>query len=211
MKKNDILLTILLLGDSSVGKTCLINRFANEKFEENFISTIGAELWEKSIKVNEKNVLLRIMDTCGQEKYKAITSCYYRNTDGIIFVYDVTNKDSFRNINKWLKDVNEFNNNFKGALAGNKIDLKDIRVINKEDMEKYADEQQIKSFEVSAKEGTNVEELFKYLAELIISNMTEEEIKKGAPIRIRGQSVKLKKEDLKQSGKKNNNCCSKAI
>ena len=211
MKKNDILLTILLLGDSSVGKTCLINRFANEKFEENFISTIGAELWEKSIKVNEKNVLLRIMDTCGQEKFKAITSCYYRNTDGIIFVYDVTNKDSFRNINKWLKDVNEFNNNFKGALAGNKIDLKDIRVINKEDMEKYADEQQIKSFEVSAKEGTNVEELFKYLAELIISNMTEEEIKKGAPIRIRGQSVKLKKEDLKQSGKKNNNCCSKAI
>ena len=211
MKKNDILLTILLLGDSSVGKTCLINRFANEKFEENFISTIGAELWEKSIKVNEKNVLLRIMDTCGQEKFKAITSCYYRNTDGIIFVYDVTNKDSFRNINKWLKDVNEFNNNFKGALAGNTIDLKDIRVINKEDMEKYADEQQIKSFEVSAKEGTNVEELFKYLAELIISNMTEEEIKKGAPIRIRGQSVKLKKEDLKQSGKKNNNCCSKAI
>ena len=194
-----------------MGKTCLINRFANEKFEENFISTIGAELWEKSIKVNEKNVLLRIMDTCGQEKFKAITSCYYRNTDGIIFVYDVTNKDSFRNINKWLKDVNEFNNNFKGALAGNKIDLKDIRVINKEDMEKYADEQQIKSFEVSAKEGTNVEELFKYLAELIISNMTEEEIKKGAPIRIRGQSVKLKKEDLKQSGKKNNNCCSKAI
>ena len=190
-----------------MGKTCLINRFANEKFEENFISTIGAELWEKSIKVNEKNVLLRIMDTCGQEKFKAITSCYYRNTDGIIFVYDVTNKDSFRNINKWLKDVNEFNNNFKGALAGNKIDLKDIRVINKEDMEKYADEQQIKSFEVSAKEGTNVEELFKYLAELIISNMTEEEIKKGAPIRIRGQSVKLKKEDLKQSGKKNNNCC----
>ena len=211
MKKNDILLTILLLGDSSVGKTCLINRFANEKFEENFISTIGAELWEKSIKVNEKNVLLRIMDTCGQEKFKAITSCYYRNTDGIIFVYDVTNKNSFRNINKWLKDVNDFNNNFKGALAGNKIDLKDIRVINKEDMEKYADEQQIKSFEVSAKEGTNVEELFKYLAELIISNMTEEEIKKGAPIRIRGQSVKLKKEDLKQSGKKNNNCCSKAI
>ena len=97
-------LQILLLGDSSVGKTSLLMRYINNEFKESMISTIGMDIHKKKIKISNKEVLLHLVDITGQERFKSVARTYYKDVDGIIFIFDVTNKDSFIHIKDWLID-----------------------------------------------------------------------------------------------------------
>ena len=183
---------ILLIGDTSVGKTSIIKRYIENKFDNNFISTVGCDFREKKIKINDKDLIINIMDTCGQERYYCITKSYYRNADGIIFVFDLSNKSSYNNINKWLTEAHECNNEFKKILVGNKLDLVNIRDINKETVINYAEKKNLKYYEVSALDGTNVNEIFREIAELIINDVNKNK---------REKSFVINKKN------KNNNCC----
>ena len=168
-------LKILLVGDSSVGKTTLLLKYVEGQFSDAHITTIGVEYKDKEITVNNRKVNLQIWDTSGQERYRSITKNFYRNADGILFIFDVTNEESFDHLKDWLTNSEECDKEFKKIIVGNKIDLED-RKINKERMEHFAAKENIKCFESSAKNGTNVALIFQEIGELILANKTEEEI-----------------------------------
>lgn len=115
---------MVLIGDTGVGKSCLLLRFADDTFTENYISTIGVDFRFRTVKIDRKTVKLQIWDTAGQERYRTITSAYYRGADGIIMVFDVTMEDSYRHINDWLQEVNRYaSEGTCKLLVGNKVDL----------------------------------------------------------------------------------------
>ena len=198
----DIELKILLLGDTSVGKTSLILKYTDNYFSETSVSTIGVEFKEHEIK--NKKIKLQIWDTSGQERFRSITETFYRGADGILFVFDVTNKESFENIKDWLMDPHIVNLDAKKILVGNKIDLVDQRVVNKESMEKYGQSKNLNSFETSAKTGENVGQIFEEITELLLANKSEEEI-----IQLYSKNKNNLNISSDSSGKKGKkkNCC----
>ena len=198
-------LKILLVGDSAVGKTTLILKYVDGKFSDSHITTIGVEYKDKEITVNNRKINLQIWDTSGQERYRSITKNFYRNAHGILFVFDVTNQTSFDHLKDWLNSSNECDIDFKKIIVGNKIDLND-RVVNKETMEFFAEKNQIKkSFETSAKDGTNVDLIFKEMAELILANKTDEEINQEFLVRPHASSTLSKDGEKLEPEKKK--CC----
>ena len=188
---DEITLKILLLGDSSVGKSSLMLRFTDNTFEENFGSTIGAEFKNKDIQINDEKIKLHILDTAGQERYRSVAKNFIRKVGGIIFVFDLSNNDSFENIKDWLMTADDANNNYQKILVGNKLDIPE-RKIDKERAEKLGEKYNMKYFETSAKEGTNVELIFKEIAELILSNKPEKEDNNNTSI-LSNQSNNSKK------------------
>ena len=198
-------LKILLVGDSAVGKTTLILKYVDGKFSDSHITTIGFEYKDKEITVNDRKINLQIWDTSGQERYRSITKNFYRNAHGILFVFDVTNQTSFDHLKDWLNSSNECDIDFKKIIVGNKIDLNG-RVVNKETMEFFAEKNQIKkSYETSAKDGTNVDLIFKEMAELILANKTDEEINQEFLVRPHASSTLSKDGEKLEPEKKK--CC----
>lgn len=164
-KDYDYLFKLVLIGDSGVGKSCLLLRFADDAFTESYISTIGVDFRFRTVKIDNKTVKLQIWDTAGQERFRTITSAYYRGADGIIMVYDVTSQDSFDHVNDWLKEVNRYA--AEGTcklLVGNKSDRTTDRVVTAEQAKEFADEIEVPFLETSAKSASNVEEAFLTMA-----------------------------------------------
>ena len=173
---DEISLKILLIGDSFVGKTSLLLKYCDGQFPEAHMATIGVEFKDKIINVGKWKVRLQIWDTSGQERFRSITQNFYRNADGILFVYDVTNRESFSHIKDWLMDSQVEDSDIKRILVGNKVDLEDKRAIDVEKMNSFAESKKMKCFETSAKSGENVETIFKEISSLILENKTDEEI-----------------------------------
>ena len=173
-KLTSIALTAILVGDSNVGKTSIVNKFISGTFEPKAKCTINVEFNTKNLKIdNNLYADLKIYDTAGQEKYRALTKSYYRNADGIILVFDLTNESSFNKLNKWINDINESTKNIEIILVGNKADLIN-RKISKTQAENFAKENKYKYIETSAKEGTNILLLFEELASSISKKKQEE-------------------------------------
>ena len=136
-KTEMILYKILILGNSSVGKTSFLVRFCDEKFDPETLTTVGVDYKKKFIKRNEKKIKLHIYDTAGQERFRAIARNLYKNADGIVLMYDISNKKSFQDIKDWLnsiKDNIDFNK-IGIVIVGNKIDLEEERVVDQEKRE----------------------------------------------------------------------------
>ena len=175
--KEDVILKILVLGDSAVGKTSLSLQYVDNYFPESYISTIGVEYKNKPVKLNNTNILLQIWDTCGQERYKSLSKTFMKGADGILFIYDISNKQTFDHIKDWIMESQSSNNEFKKIIVGNKIDLPpERRKVSQEVLTKYSNDKKIQGIETSAKSGENVEKAFLMLTKLIIGNMTKEEI-----------------------------------
>nr|CAB3265351.1 ras-related protein Rab-10-like [Phallusia mammillata] len=164
-KTYDLLFKLLLIGDSGVGKTCVLFRFSDDAFNTTFISTIGIDFKIKTVELNGKKIKLQIWDTAGQERFHTITTSYYRGANGIMLVYDITNAKSFENISKWLRNIEEHaSEDVEKMLLGNKCDMEDKRMISKERGEQIAKEHGIKFYETSAKNNINIETAFFALA-----------------------------------------------
>merc|ERR1711953_748906 len=169
-KTYDLLFKLLLIGDSGVGKTCVLFRFSDDTFNTTFISTIGIDFKIKTVELQGKKIKLQIWDTAGQERFHTITTSYYRGANGILLVYDITNPKSFDNISKWLRNINEHaSEDVERMLIGNKCDMEEKRMISKERGEKVAEENTIKFYETSAKDNVNIETAFITLAEDILN------------------------------------------
>ncbi|KAI6192707.1 Rab-10 [Aphelenchoides besseyi] len=170
-KQYDLLFKLLLIGDSGVGKTCILYRFSDDAFNTTFISTIGIDFKIKTIELRGKKIKLQIWDTAGQERFHTITTSYYRGAMGIMLVYDITNAKSFDNIAKWLRNIDEHaSEEVVKMLLGNKCDMTDRRVVSKECGERIADDHQIRFLETSAKANINIDRAFYDLAEAILNN-----------------------------------------
>jgi len=168
-KSYDLLFKLLLIGDSGVGKTCILFRFSDDAFNTTFISTIGIDFKIKTIELQGKKIKLQIWDTAGQERFHTITTSYYRGAMGIMLVYDITNSKSFDNIAKWLRNIDEHaNKDVEKMILGNKCDMEDKRVIEKKMGENIAKEHGIKFLETSAKANINIEQAFLDLASAIL-------------------------------------------
>ena len=150
---------ILTLGESSVGKTCILRRYVEGQFFKNQISTIGIDFKSKNLKINNHEIRLKIWDTAGEERFRNITSQYYKGAEGIILVFDLTKKESFDKINDWIKQIklNTQSDEIAIVLLGNKKDLVDMRVISFEEGKERAEAFGIKFFETSALDGSGIE------------------------------------------------------
>ena len=159
--REDYKLKIVIVGDSGVGKSNLIKRFTTNEFNANSKATVGVEFLSKSYKINDKVFKIEMWDTAGQERYKSITSAYYKGAKGALLVYDTTSAQSFENIDRWLNEIKEkTNKDTKLILIGNKIDLKENKVVSTEHALAKAKEWDIPLMETSAKDATNVKEAF---------------------------------------------------
>eukprot|EP01066_Platyproteum_vivax_P007357 Platyproteum_vivax@DN2853_c0_g1_i1.p1 len=166
----DHLFKLVLIGDSGVGKSCLLLRFADDAFTDSYITTIGVDFRFRTITVDGKTVKLQIWDTAGQERFRTITSAYYRGADGIIMVYDTSNRESFDHIDDWLSEVNRYaNGGTCKVLVGNKCDLPSGRQVTVEEGQKKAQELGVRFVETSAKDATNVEQAFSLMAQELIN------------------------------------------
>ncbi|WIA44030.1 hypothetical protein OEZ86_010402 [Tetradesmus obliquus] len=172
LEEYDFLFKLLLIGDSGVGKSCLLLRFADDTYTESYISTIGVDFKIRTVELDGKVIKLQIWDTAGQERFRTITSSYYRGAHGIIVVYDVTDQDSFNNVKQWLNEIDRYaNENVNKLLVGNKSDLTSKRVVDYQTAKAFADEIGIPFLETSAKNSSNVEQAFMTMAAEIKNRM----------------------------------------
>ena len=196
----EYLYNVLIIGESTVGKTCFLARFTDGVFLEDHIATIGIDSRIKNIKLDDgTNVRIQIWDTAGQEKFRTITKNFYRNADGIILIYDVTKIDSFKSVHTWVKQVKaNVSSDVSLVLVGNKIDLEEERQVNTTDGENEAAKYNIKFFETSSLQDVNVTETFMELTH---------QIHKKLGVRRKKKSTRLaaKKEEKKKE--EENKCC----
>ncbi|KAK9711435.1 GTP-binding protein [Basidiobolus ranarum] len=170
----DHLIKLLLIGDSGVGKSCLLLRFCDDSFTPSFITTIGIDFKIRTIDLDGKRIKLQIWDTAGQERFRTITTAYYRGAMGIIVVFDVTDERSFNNVRNWIKNVEQHaNEGVSKVLIGNKCDIEEKKVITHEQGIALAEEYGIHYVEASAKSKVGVEEAFFSLAREIKKRMID--------------------------------------
>jgi len=197
----DYLFKLLLIGDSGVGKSCLLLRFADDSYLESYISTIGVDFKIRTVDQDGKTIKLQIWDTAGQERFRTITSSYYRGAHGIIIVYDITDQESFNNVKQWLSEIGRYaSDNVNKLLVGNKSDLEANRAVPYETAKAFADEIGIPFLEASAKDSINVEQAFMTMSADIKNRMASQPgigVNKPRTVRISGQPVS-----------QNSNCCS---
>ncbi|CAG5957993.1 ras-related protein Rab-8B [Menidia menidia] len=195
-KTYDYLFKLLLIGDSGVGKTCLLFRFSEDSFNTTFISTIGIDFKIRTIELDGKRVKLQIWDTAGQERFRTITTAYYRGAMGIMLVYDICNEKSFDNIKNWIRNIEEHaSSDVEKMILGNKCDMSDRRQVSKDRGEKLAIDYGVKFLETSAKSGLNVEEAFYTMGRDILHNLSSKTTDNsgggsGKPVKITDKKSK---------------------
>ena len=197
------IIKILTLGDTEVGKTSIVLRYADDKFNDSKISTIGIDFKIKQVNKGGESIKVSIYDTAGQERFQRIIKHYYRGANGVLLTFDISNKNSFEKLNYWIQDLKENADNINDlfiCLIGNKIDKEDKREVSIEEANKFAQENNMPYFEVSAKTGEGIKNLF-------------DEVIKGAMIKMLNSEEKevdnfrlsfLDKDECKP---KKNFCC----
>jgi len=197
----DFLFKLLLIGDSGVGKSCLLLRFADDTYTESYISTIGVDFKIRTVELDGKTIKLQIWDTAGQERFRTITSSYYRGAHGIIIVYDITDVESFNNVRQWLFEIDRFaSEHVNKLLVGNKSDLENKRAVTTASAKEFAEGLDIPFLETSAKNSTNVEEAFLTMAAQIKLRMGT------APVNPKDE-FKLQSKGVSGNANSGNGCC----
>ena len=199
----EFIFKVLLLGNSNVGKSSLFLRFVDDIWNDTFVPTIGVDFKIKTFDIDEKRIKMQIWDTAGQERFKNIIASYYRGAHGILLIYDVTDKDSFKNLSNWLIEIEKNSSkNVLKVLIGNKTDLEEKRVISYNQAKEFADSYGLKYIETSAKKNLNVNEAFATLGrELMLASEDKRIVKQKQNKKI---SV-AKMEDL--NIQKRRGCC----
>lgn len=160
---------VVVVGDSLVGKSVILRRFSHNEFQDKYEATIGVEFQVRRLSVGEQELALQLWDTAGQERFRNVISSYYKTADAVIIVFDVTAADSYENVEMWFEHVSShIGSGAKIFLVGNKADLLDLRQVEYKIAEEFASSQHMQYWEVSAKSGQNVNELFDQLARSLV-------------------------------------------
>ncbi|XP_077203282.1 ras-related protein Rab-3C isoform X2 [Paroedura picta] len=170
----DYMFKLLIIGNSSVGKTSFLFRYADDSFTSAFVSTVGIDFKVKTVFKNEKRIKLQIWDTAGQERYRTITTAYYRGAMGFILMYDITNEESFNAVQDWSTQIKTYSwDNAQVILVGNKCDMEEERVVSADRGKHLAEQLGFEFFETSAKDNINVKQTFERLVDIICDKMSE--------------------------------------
>lgn len=221
-KDYDILFRLMILGDTGVGKTCLLQRFCDEEFRHSHVYTIGIDFKIKTILVDDLKVRIQIWDTAGQERYRTITRQYYRKAQGMILAYDITDEKSFLNIRNWANDTSDYGDaTVQTILVGNKSDREDSRAVSYQEGETLAEQFGMPFIETSAYTDFNVNELFAAISKKIIqahqkeindvanfsssSDDDNEGIVKSPKMQNRDQAFSLEKSEENENS--DDSCC----
>lgn len=173
-EKYDFIFKVLLLGNSNVGKSSLLLRFADNVWSDGFVPTIGVDFKIKSLMVDNKKVKMQIWDTAGEERFRNVIASYFRGGHGILLIYDITDRETYSSLENWLIEIEKNSSqNVLKILIGNKSDLNDQRVISIDEGQKFANINGMKFMETSAKTNSNVLETFELLARELIEINTE--------------------------------------
>lgn len=179
--EEEYLFKIVLIGDSAVGKSNLLSRFARNEFDSNSKATIGVEFQTQVVEIDGKEVKAQIWDTAGQERFRAVTSAYYRGAVGALVVYDITRRSSFDSVKRWLEELTIHCDTAVGRmLVGNKCDLENIREISTEEGKSLAEEEGLCFMETSALDSTNVEAAFEIVIREIYNNVSRKVLNSDA-------------------------------
>jgi len=175
---------IILIGDPGVGKTSIMTKFVSNEFQNTYLSTIGVEFKLKEIYINNNTCArLKIWDTCGQEKFRAITRQYFKNSEGVFIVFDLSNRETIKRLNVWMKDIQDnIDNDFFIFLVGNKTDIKERDLTISEEAKQFAINKKINYYEVSAKTGSGIYNIFEKMASKLINKEKIERNKKEVNI-----------------------------
>ena len=185
---------LLIIGDSTVGKTSIITRFANGTFDSNYLATVGLDNFTKDEIIDNKTIRIKIWDTAGQERYKSLTKGFFRNAEGVMLVYDVTNSETYENLKYWMQSIkNNLGENMGEIpiiIIGNKIDCQE-REVSVEEAENFWKDQGFPYFETSAKTRENIENTIKFLVKKVIN------VKEGNKDENKDytKSIKIEKDD----------------
>ena len=197
----DMIFKIVLIGDSSVGKTNILSKYLTDEFDPDSKATVGVEFGTKNFKIENNIVKVQIWDTAGQERYRSITNAYYKGAKGSLLVYDITNKKSFENLDKWISDLKtNGDDKLSIILLGNKSDLEDKRVISIEEGKNKAEFYKFAFMETSALNGSNIEKAFNELIMDVYKN-NHELFEKQAKVEINGnkKTIELDKGENNES------------
>ncbi len=189
---------LIIVGESCVGKTSILYKYTQGIFTNQHLSTIGLEFFTKDVTIDDKVIRVKIWDTAGQEQYKSLTKNFFRNSDGVIIVYDATQKATFDQVKEWVRSIEDYTSTEKKVqkiLVANKIDLKEKIEVTTEEGQKLSENFEIPFFEVSAKENIGISECMERIIRDVVKNVSEED--KGVNL---SQPKDVEKE------KKNCNC-----
>ncbi|KAK9110994.1 hypothetical protein Scep_018513 [Stephania cephalantha] len=208
----DYVFKTVLIGDSAVGKSQILSRFARNEFSIDSKATIGVEFQARTLEIDHKSVKAQIWDTAGQERYRAVTSAYYRGAVGALLVYDITKRQSFDHVPRWLDELRgHADKNIVIILIGNKSDLENDRAVPAEDAKEFAEKEGLYFMETSALEATNVETAFLTVLTAIFNivnrkNLVAYEDNRGNAAHLTGRQI-----DISGSAQENptnkNKCC----
>ena len=208
----DMCFKVVIIGNCGVGKTCITNRAVKSQFEGNYKSTIGLEYFSMFVKINNKIIKLQVWDTCGQEMYRSLISNYYRNSSLAIIVYSITDLNSFKDIDIWIKELKSMSSpDIKLMLIGNKVDLIEERKVTYNEGKNLVDQYGFHFFsETSAKTGENIEKLFIKAARLVYEDylIYEDEYSDKSSAFSKGQSQNTSlKINMTKKHQTHNKCC----
>ena len=196
-KEEEIIFKIITLGDSGVGKTSIINRYIKGKFSDNITSNLGVNFSYKNLTFNKtQKIMLKLYDTCGQEKYRALVKSYYKNADGVLFIFGLDDKESFDHLKDWMERFNEECKieNIPKVLVGNKCDLEIDKELDENLIKEFAKENKIEYIKASAKDDENINALFEELGKMIY--------KKGLPLDNQEKLIIISGSDQPKKSKK---------
>ena len=203
---------VILTGDSGVGKTNILSRYVNDTFSDSTKSTVGVELGCKIEEINNTKVKIQIWDTAGQERYKSITKTYYKGAKGALIIYDISRKESFINVDKWIGDLKESGEeDVCILLVGNICDLDNIRQVSTDEVSKKAEQYKIGFCETSAKSAKNIDYAFQTLIKQIAEKIPNNDEKYGNKSNVVSTGVSLETkiiaEEKRPTNKNKKNCC----
>ena len=204
----DMIFKIVLIGDTSVGKTNILSKYLTDEFDPESKATVGVEFGTKNFKIENNIVKVQIWDTAGQERYRSITNAYYKGAKGALLVYDITNKKSFDNLDRWISDLKtNGDEKISIVLLGNKSDLESQRVISTEEGKNKAELFKFAFMETSALNGNNIEKAFDELIKEVYKD-NHELFEKQAKVEMKDKGIDL--EQGKSGENKDNEkkwCC----
>jgi len=193
--RKTLLFKVVVLGESGVGKTSLLVRYVQNSFTIATKSTIGSDFLSKDVTVDGKPATLQIWDTAGQERYQGLGTSFYRGADGVIFVFDVTRKNTFEELAQWKKAFliqigQEGNDEFPMLILANKVDRENERQVTKQEVKDWCGKQNLTFYETSAKEAVNVDKAFETIAKIILTKTPEENIKFNTSLNLEKDTKK---------------------